>query len=64
MNNRVFLSNNGNMSVNSQIREKLISEHGYHLSVDGVQMLASNLRNQVESILGIQGRNASVKPGG
>ena len=51
MNNRVFLSNNGNISVNSQIREKLISEDGHYLSDDGVQVLASNLRNQVESIL-------------
>ena len=29
-NNRVFLSDNENMSVNSQIREKLISDNGYH----------------------------------
>ena len=47
--------------INSQIREKLISEDGYHLSDDGVRFLAFNLRNQVESVLGIQGRNANAQ---
>ena len=52
------------MSVNSQIREKLISEDANHLSDDGVIFLSSNLRSQEETTLAIEWRIVKVKSGG
>ena len=45
------------ISLNGQVKDKFIRNDGYHLSVDGVKVLASNIRKSLERVLSIQSSN-------
>lgn len=49
----VLCENNNLSTANSEIRNKFITTDGYHLSNEGVKMLASNLRRSIDKVLDI-----------
>ena len=49
----VLCENNNLSTANSEIRNRFITTDGYHLSDEGVKMLASNLRRSIDKVLDI-----------
>ena len=51
------ICDNTSIGLNGQVKDKFIRDDGYHLSVDGVKVLASNIRKSLERVLSIQSSN-------
>ena len=47
-------SDNGNLGNNGLVRAKFMADDGYHLSDDGVKVLASSLLKSLEHVLNIE----------
>ena len=43
--------------MNGLVKDKFVRDDGYHLSVDGVKVLASNLLKSLEQVLNITSSN-------
>ena len=56
-NSKFSVCDNSSISQNGKIKENFVRDDGYHLSVDGVRVLASNLRKSLERVLNIQSPN-------
>ena len=49
-----YISDNGNLSNNGLVRAKFVADDDYHLTDDGVKVLASNLCKSLEQVLNIE----------
>ena len=54
------ICDNTSIGLNGQVKDKFIRDDGYHLSVDGVKVLASNIRKSPERVLSTN--NGQRKP--
>ena len=62
--NSVFsICDNSSLGLNGLVKDKFVRDDGYHLSFDGVKVLASNLRKSLEQVLNIPSfNNGQRKP--
>ena len=57
------ICDNSSQGLNGLVKDKFVLDDGYHLSFDGVKVLASNLRKSLEQVLNIPSfNNGQRKP--
>jgi hypothetical protein len=61
--NSIFLCDNSIIAYKGQVIDRYIDRGGYHLSSDGIAMLASNIRDTIDKALNLLPSNSRRRYG-